>query len=64
MELVSAVVAWSFYPKLLAREGKGWRSIATNQAISIHPTSVIRNAVLPNVKFLSFYSILQSGGTK
>lgn len=64
IELISAVVAWSFYPKLLTRDGKGWRSVATNQSISIHPTSVVRSAQMPNVKFMSFYSILQSSGTK
>lgn len=63
-ELVTAVVAWSFYPKLIVREGKGWRSVATNQTITVHPTSVIRSAQIPNVRFLSFYSILQSSGTK
>jgi len=62
IDLVSAVIAWAFYPKLLAREGKGWRNVATNQAISIHPTSILRsNTVSPQIKYLSFYSILQSG---
>lgn len=65
LELVNAAIAWAFYPKLLAREGKGWRNVATNQAISIHPTSIIRTTALPpQIKYLSFYSILQSGQAK
>ena len=64
-ELVGAIIAWSFYPKLLARDGKGWRNVATNQAITLHPTSIVRNSHIPAVKYLSFYSILQSSsGTK
>jgi len=65
IELVSAVIGWAFYPKLLTREGKGWRNVATNQSISIHPTSIIRSTTLaPQIKYLSFYSILQSGQAK
>ena len=64
-DLVNTVIAWSFYPKILTREGKGWRNIATNQSISIHPSSVFGFGSAPNVKLLSFYSILRSGsGTK
>lgn len=67
-ELVSTIIAWSLYPKLLTREGKGWRNLGTNQAINIHPTSIIRqagfSASMANVQFLSFYSILQSSGAR
>ncbi|KAI5288307.1 hypothetical protein KEM54_005311 [Ascosphaera aggregata] len=41
--VVNSVVAWSFYPRLLIREGKtGWRSIANNQTVKLHITSVNR----------------------
>ncbi|KAI9668434.1 MAG: hypothetical protein M1831_001188 [Alyxoria varia] len=69
--LVSTVIAWSFYPKILMRDGKGWRNIATNQSVNLHPTSIIRQVLssggsaglsTPNMRFLSFYSILQSSG--
>lgn len=66
-ELMSALIAWSFYPKLLTRDGKGWRNVATNQSVSLHPTSVIRlapSAAMNKTQFLSFYSITQSGGGK
>lgn len=62
-DLLAAVIAWSFYPKLLTRDGKGWRNISSNQSISVHPTSILRNVSgesMVRVKFLSFYSILQS----
>lgn len=66
-ELISAVIAWSFYPKLLTREGKGWRNVGTSQAITVHPTSVLRSSHISldnfnRVKYLSFYSIMQSSG--
>jgi len=64
VDLVSSTIAWAFYPKLLTRDGKGWRNVATNQTISVHPTSIIRSTPIPHVKYLSFYSILQSSGTK
>ncbi|KAI9704578.1 MAG: hypothetical protein M1820_005491 [Bogoriella megaspora] len=56
---VTSVIAWSFYPKLLAREGKGWRNVANNQTVSLHPTSVNKTAS-QQIKYLSFYSIMQS----
>lgn len=57
--LVNSVVAWSFYPKLLTRDGKGWRNVANNQSVSLHPTSV-NKAAQDHIRFLSFYSIMQS----
>ena len=57
--IVNSVVAWSFYPKLLARDGKGWRSVANNQSVSLHPSSVNKSSSA-NMKFLSFYHIMQS----
>jgi ATP-dependent RNA helicase DHX29 len=58
--IISSVVAWSFYPKLLVRDGKGWKSVANNQSISLHPTSV--NKGNSKAKYLSYYSMMQSGG--
>ncbi|KAL8640168.1 MAG: hypothetical protein Q9228_002882 [Teloschistes exilis] len=58
--ILNSVVAWSFYPKLLKRDGKGWRNVANNQPVSLHVTSV--NKGVPNPpKWLSFYHIMQSG---
>ena len=65
--LVSAVIAWSFYPKLLIRHGRGWKNAGTNQDIHLHPTSILRLSPPANfdrIKYLSFYSILQSSGAR
>ena len=56
----SSVVAWSFYPKVTKQEGKGWRNIANNQSLALHPTSVNKHSLSADIKYLSFYSIMQS----
>lgn len=56
--LVNSVIATAFYPKLLTREGKGWRNISNNQTVSLAPTSV--NKGTSTAKFLSYYHIMQS----
>ncbi|KAJ6172383.1 Helicase C-terminal [Penicillium chermesinum] len=42
--IVNSVVAWSFYPKLITREGKGWRNVANNQTrlSGFHITTVMQ----------------------
>ncbi|PGH14783.1 hypothetical protein AJ79_02799 [Helicocarpus griseus UAMH5409] len=57
--IINSVIAWSFYPKLLTREGKGWRNVANNQTVSLHPTSVNKRPDA-QVKWLSYYHIMQS----
>ena len=57
--IINSVIAMSFYPKLLKREGKGWRNVANNQSISLHPTSVNKRSDHA-VRWLSFYHIMQS----
>jgi ATP-dependent RNA helicase DHX29 len=56
--LVNSVVATAFYPKVLTREGKGWRNISNNQTVSLAPTSVNKGSA--TAKFLSYYHIMQS----
>lgn len=56
--IVNSVIAWSFYPKLLVRDGKGWRNVANNQSVSLHPSSV--NKRQSSLKWLSYYHIMQS----
>lgn len=56
--IVDSVIAWSFYPKLLVRDGKGWRNVTNNQSVSLHPTSVNKGVQAP--RYLSFYHIMQS----
>lgn len=57
--ILNSVIAWSFYPKLLRREGRGWKNVANNQAVSLHPTSVNKGVDQP-AQWLSFYHIMQS----
>ncbi|WEW57899.1 ATP-dependent RNA helicase [Emydomyces testavorans] len=57
--VVNAAIAWSFYPRLLTRQGKGWRNISNNQSVVLHSTSVNRNADFAT-KWLSYYHIMQS----
>ncbi|GAB7360486.1 hypothetical protein MBLNU230_g8437t1 [Neophaeotheca triangularis] len=58
--LINSVTAWSFYPKILKADGKGWRNIANNQSLGLHPTSVNKTSLPPDVRYMSFYSIMQS----
>jgi ATP-dependent RNA helicase DHX29 len=60
--ITSSVIAWSFYPKLLIRDGKGWRNVSNSQIITLHPTSV--NKTNTSAKYLSYYSIMQSSSSK
>jgi ATP-dependent RNA helicase DHX29 len=55
---VNSIIATAFYPKILTREGKGWRNISNNQTVSLAPTSV--NKGTATAKFLSYYHIMQS----
>jgi ATP-dependent RNA helicase DHX29 len=56
--LVNSVIATAFYPKILTREGKGWRNISNNQTVSLAPTSVNKGSSAAD--FLSYYHIMQS----
>ena len=60
--LVNSVIATALYPKILVRDGKGWRNIANNQTVSLAPTSVNKaSSVNPSTaRFLSYYHIMQS----
>ncbi|KAL8902085.1 MAG: hypothetical protein Q9207_004881 [Kuettlingeria erythrocarpa] len=57
--IINTIICWSFYPKILKRDGKGWRNIANNQSVSLHPTSVNKGIENPPT-WLSFYHIMQS----
>ncbi|KAI1432709.1 helicase associated domain-containing protein [Xylaria sp. CBS 124048] len=56
--ITSSVIAWSFYPKLLTKENKGFRNIGNNQSISLHPSSVNKGNL--DLRWLSYYHIMQS----
>ncbi|KAJ0167273.1 putative helicase C15C4.05 [Colletotrichum tanaceti] len=59
--ITTAVIAWSFYPKLLVRDNpgsRGLRNVGNNQSITLHPSSV--NKGHNELKWLSYYHIMQS----
>ncbi|KAI8964276.1 P-loop containing nucleoside triphosphate hydrolase protein [Daldinia sp. FL1419] len=56
--IAASVIAWSFYPKLLVREGKGFRNVGNNQSISLHPSSVNKGRM--ELRWLSYYHIMQA----
>jgi ATP-dependent RNA helicase DHX29 len=58
--LACSVIAWSFYPKIIRADGRGWRNISNNQSLGLHPTSVNKTSLPSDMKYLSFYSIMQS----
>lgn len=60
--LVNAVVGMAFYPKILTRDGKGWRNISNAQSVSLAPTSVNKPSPInpSTAKYLSYYHIMQS----
>jgi ATP-dependent RNA helicase DHX29 len=61
--ITTSVIAWAFYPKLLVRDGKGWRNVANSQSVTLHPSSVNKGSH-HDFKYLSYYSMMQSGGSK
>jgi ATP-dependent RNA helicase DHX29 len=56
--ITTSVIAWAFYPKLLVKDGKGYRNVANNQSVSLHPTSV--NKGQHDLHWLSYYHIMQA----
>jgi ATP-dependent RNA helicase DHX29 len=65
--MTSTILSWAFYPKILLRDGKGWRNISNAQSVTLHPSSVNKTlSHSPNspLKLLSYYSMLQTSGSK
>jgi ATP-dependent RNA helicase DHX29 len=60
--LVNSVIATAFYPKILVKEGKGWRNISNNQSVSLASTSVNKSTSInvSSAQYLSYYHIMQS----
>lgn len=56
---LSAIIAMALYPRVLAREGKGWRNVYSNQQVSLISRSINHgNPRAP--RWLSFYEAMQS----
>ena len=58
-EICNAVVAAAFYPKLLIRDGKGWRNVGSAKTVKVHNGSVNKET---ESEWLSYYGIMQAGG--
>ncbi|KAI6248545.1 ATP-dependent RNA helicase DHX29 [Erysiphe necator] len=56
--ITTSIITWSFYPRLLVQDGKGYRNCANNKTISIHPSSV--NKGRNDIKWLSYYHVMQA----
>lgn len=56
---LTSLVAVAFYPKLIVREGKGWRNVSTNQQVNLGPSSVNRATLKPPA-WLSFHQTMQT----
>ncbi|KAK6516447.1 hypothetical protein TWF506_006354 [Arthrobotrys conoides] len=57
-DVVCSTIAAGFYPKILSRDGKGWKNIANNQSLNVAVTSVNRKN--NRIDWLSYYNIFQS----
>lgn len=59
--IVSAAIAAAFYPKLLARDGGGWRNIlSNNKHVRVHPSSVNIGPTSRDASWLAYYSLMQT----
>ncbi|KAF3218285.1 hypothetical protein TWF106_007647 [Orbilia oligospora] len=57
-DVVCSTIAAGFYPKIISRDGKGWKNIANNQSLNVAVTSVNRRN--NRIDWLSYYNIFQS----
>ena len=56
-----AVTAMALYPRILMREGKGWRNVYTNQVVSLTARSINHHSHTPKPpRWLSFYEAMQN----
>lgn len=58
-DLLLALISMSFYPRILVKEGKGWRNVYTNQQVALAKRSV-NDGNLKSVKWLSFSEAMQA----
>ncbi|KIX98109.1 uncharacterized protein Z520_06189 [Fonsecaea multimorphosa CBS 102226] len=63
---LNAIVAMALYPRVLMREGKGWRNVYTNQVVSLtsrsvnHPSHSPLTTPRATPRWLSFYEAMQN----
>ncbi|KAK5407781.1 hypothetical protein LTR06_007524 [Exophiala xenobiotica] len=58
---LNAIMAMALYPRILMREGKGWRNVYTNQQVSLTSRSInYYNNPKTSPRWLSFYEAMQN----
>ncbi|KAL2429000.1 putative helicase C15C4.05 [Exophiala dermatitidis] len=58
---LNSIIAMAVYPRILTREGKGWRNVYTNQQVSLTARSVNHPSNSPKPpRWLSFYEAMQN----
>ena len=58
---LNAIIAMALYPRILMREGKGWRNVYTNQVVSLTPRAVNHHShSQKSPRWLSFYEAMQN----
>ena len=58
---LNGIIAISLYPRILMREGKGWRNPYTNQVVSLTSRSINHHFHSPKPpRWLSFYEAMQN----
>ncbi|KAJ9612187.1 hypothetical protein H2200_003784 [Cladophialophora chaetospira] len=56
-----AIVAMALYPRILMREGKGWRNVYTNQMVSLTSRSINHHShSTKQPRWLSFFEAMQN----
>ena len=58
-DVILSLISMSFYPRVLLREGRGWKNVYTNQQVSLGKGS-INLASHKSVKWLSFSEAMQA----
>ena len=56
---LSSIIAMAFYPRILTREGKGWRNVYTNQVVLVTSRS-INHGNIRGARWLSFHEAMQN----
>lgn len=57
--VIIAVLALALHPKLLRREGQGYRNVYTNQHLQLAPTSINKTTIRPT-KWLYYFEAAQT----
>lgn len=58
---LDAIIAMALYPRIVAREGKGWRNVYTNQQVTLTSRSVNHgHHTAKPPRWLSFYETVQN----